>query len=291
MNNKVLIIGEILFIIGASIFYIIKEVVPDLKEEYGSSDRFIKTDYYKNMLEFKIDNEINFGIVINEQKELYHLMFFDKNSLCLYNKNIERSSINKGVLEIVKVLIENDHLKSNSVMRVTKYNDYYYNEFKDILVAALGKYGLSLSIIDEKSTLEKKCKELGIGDTVGEAEMLRNLDYYSKEFARMYNNINKSDKKSLEINNSTSRMYVNNVYQKIEKYVFDNKIMELEKNNTQLVITLLAADDDEKYFPSSNSWYYVKDGKVYAYIELIANGKSYDYCYKGSIDLIQKGVC
>jgi len=52
MEKKIIFILEILLIIGASIYYIIAEVLPEYREKFGSSDTFLKTDDYKNMIEF-----------------------------------------------------------------------------------------------------------------------------------------------------------------------------------------------------------------------------------------------
>ena len=56
MKEKVVIILEIVFILGAFLFYIIKEEIPELKRQYGSSDKIINTKRYQNMIEINIDN-------------------------------------------------------------------------------------------------------------------------------------------------------------------------------------------------------------------------------------------
>lgn len=290
MSKKILVIGEILFIIIASIFYIVKEIVPQYREEFGSSDVLIKTDYYKNMIEFNIDNTVNFAVILSEDKKIYHLMFFDKNALCLYNQNIENRSVDSALLEIVKLLIENDYLNSTSSIRITRYDKYYYEDFREILLLYLKRYNLNTNIREESSTLEARSRVLGLNGGDTDAVILRNMDYYSKEFSRTLNNVSNSSKKE-EISEENGKTYTNNVYRKIENYVRENKIKVLDKNNTILVINLIPADADLGYYPSSNSWYYVSDGRVYAYIEIVEKDKKYGYCYKGSIDLNTKGEC
>jgi hypothetical protein len=55
---------------------------------------------------------------------------------------------------------------------------------------------------------------------------------------------------------------------------------------------MIPADDEFKYYPSINSWYYVNDKKVYAYIEFVIDDNNIkSYCYNGSIDLVKEGVC
>ncbi len=289
MNKKILVLCEILFIIGASVFYFVKEVVPDLKEEFGSSDTLIKTDYYENMIELEIDEIVDFSLVINKEKKIYHLMFFDKNSVCLYNKNIENKSIEDGMLEIIKILISNNYLGANSIIKVTRYADFYYEEFKECLITVLREFNLDTNLIENIKTLGEKCEELRLNSNGQEAELLRDMDYYSKEFPRAFSG--EVVAASEMINDDNSKSFTNNVYLKIEEYVNKNKLNTLARGNTELIINMIAADKDGKYYPSANSWYYVENGKVYAYIEIIDNNEKYGYCYKGSIDLNTKGEC
>lgn len=292
MKKKLLIILEILIIIGASLYYILKEVIPEYKSSIGSSDRFIKTSDYKNMIEFNIDNKVNFALVINEEKKIYHIMFFNEDAVCLYNKNIENSSISDGFNKITQLLIENGYLTSNSIIKVTKYDDYYYDEFKSSLSLILTKYKLNTNFIEDSSTLNVKADvlELNVNMEADNESILRALDTYSKEFCRIEKNVSKKDSKQ-ELDEGSSRKYINNVYKKIEDYINKNNISFLDRDNTELVINMIPADNNLEYYPSSNSWYYVSDGKVYAYIEIIDNDKSYSYCYNGSIDLSKKGEC
>ena len=54
---------------------------------------------------------------------------------------------------------------------------------------------------------------------------------------------------------------------------------------------MIPADDSETYYPTDNSWYNVKEGKIYAYIELQNKTELYGYCYNGTIDKNYEGKC
>ena len=186
MEKKILIIFEILIVAGLFLFYTFKEVIPDYKRSIGSSDKFINEKIYKKMYEFNIDNKINFSIIIDENNKIYPMLFFNKESACLANKNI----------------------------------------------------------------------------------------VLSKE---------ESD---------NTKVYSDNIYNKITNYINMNNISNLDINDTTLVISMISADEEFTHYPSINSWYYVKDKKVYAYIEfVISDNKVKGYCYNGSIDLVKEGVC
>ena len=53
----------------------------------------------------------------------------------------------------------------------------------------------------------------------------------------------------------------------------------------------IPADEKANYYPNANSWYYIKEKKLYAYIEFGESNNKYGYCYKGSIDSIYEGEC
>jgi hypothetical protein len=289
MQKKIVIIFEILFILVAFTYYTIKVLVPEFKEKYGSSDVLINTNKYKNLIEINVDNKVNFSYALSEDKEIYHIFFLDNNSTILYNQDIENTSISEGVSKTIKLLIENDYLKNTSIIKVTRYGDTYYSNFKNNFLKILKKYSLNTDIIEEDSTLEKLSEKLEL-DSNKDSSILYNLDLYSKEFTRSINNVNKSSE-DVVLSNDNSRSLSDNIYKKIEEYKNTNNISNLDKDNTLLVINLIPADNSGKYYPTDNSWYYIKDNKIYAYIELTSNNKTYSYCYNGSIDLVKKGEC
>ena len=294
MERKLTIILEVVIFVVVAILFTVKNVIPEVKSSIGSSDGFIKTSQYMSMYEINIDNNVRFSFVINKNGEVYHILFFDMNSTCLYNKNIEGNNLNDSLLSSIKILIEQDYLKSTSIISVTKYGDYYYNVFINSLKNNLNKYEINNEIIINTGSIEKLCNELGLDSGNSDDYYLKELDLYSKEITRVKKNsvsLHEDDDNKEYIRVDNAREYTNNVYKKIERYVLDNKITSLDKYDNRLPITSIPADKDLKYYPSPNSWYYVKDGKLYAYIEIIDMGTSYSYCYNGSIDLNKRGEC
>lgn len=292
MEKKLFVVFEIIVIIGVSLFYVFREVIPEYKKNMGSSDNFIRVSEYKNMIEFDIDNKVNFTLVINEEKKIYHIMFFDNNSICLYNKNIENKSISDVISKVVQELIENNFITSNSITKITRYDDYCYSEFINNLNFEFSKYNLNTNFIEKVSNLKEKAEMLGLNTSLdaNDENILRLIDNYSKEIVR--NSKNKThDNGTLILNEESSKKYSNNVYKKIEDYIKKNNISNLDMNSTELIISMIPADENLKYYPSSNSWYYVKNGRIFSYIQIIDGDKSYSYCYRGSIDLVKKGEC
>ena len=284
MEKKILIIFEILIVVGLFLFYTFKEVIPDYKRSIGSSDKFINEKIYKKMYEFNIDNKINFSIIIDENNKIYHMFFFDKESTCLANKNIENNKLEEGLKKIYIGLIEKDYLTNTSNINIIRY-DNKDNIIYDLVSNLNNFYNINGIINISDSTIENKINQLQL-DSNSES-FLKDLDLYSKEYIRLTKNVVLSKEES-----TSTREYSDNVYSKITNYMNMNGISDLNINDTTLVINMIPGDDEFKYYPSINSWYYVKDKKVYAYIEFIINDNNVKgYCYEGSIDLVKEGVC
>lgn len=284
MEKKIIIILEILIIGVAFLAYTFKEAIPEYKKTIGSSDKFINTEIYNKMYEFNIDNKINFSIIIDENNNIYHMFFFDKESTCLANKNIENNKLEEGLKKIYIGLIEKNYLTNTSSIHIIRY-DNKENIVYD-LVSNLNKfYNINGNTTISDSTIENKINELQLESDV--ESYLKDLDLYSKEYIRLTKNVVLSKEEAIN-----TRAYSDNVYSKITNYMNMNGISDLTINDTTLVINMIPGDDEYKYYPSINSWYYVKDKKVYAYIEFIINDNNVKgYCYEGSIDLVKEGAC
>lgn len=285
MKKKLIIIFEIIFIISAMTYYVVKELIPDYKRKFGSSDKIVNSEKCTNIIEVKINNNIDYMYLINKEEKIYHLIFFTPESIVLYNQNIENKTFDEGIEDSIKILIENNYLKKDSNITVIRYNNDYYNEFNNSLKKQLKNYNINTNIMEEESNFIDKTTKLGLNNNT-KSIMIMEMDYYSKEL--IDDNIN--NKESI-LNKTTSKQYASTVYKKIEKYINSNNIDNLDKNNTNLLINTIPADENYKYYPTSNSWYYVENKKVFSYIEFKEGNNRYGYCYKGSIDSILEGEC
>ena len=171
MEKKLTII-EIIIVVIAAIIYLFISVLPNFKKTIGTSDHFIKTSSYLNMYEINIDNKVNFAFIEDNEEKIYHILFFDENSTCLYNQNIEKKYVNAATTETIKILIENNYLNSKSVLSITRYNETGYINFKNIFIKNLKEYNINtisnshiipILIGDNEKTIEvsEKLKSLG----------------------------------------------------------------------------------------------------------------------------------
>ena len=63
-----------------------------------------------------------------------------------------------------------------------------------------------------------------------------------------------------------------------------------EINNSNMPIQYIPGDNENKIYPTSSSWYYIENYKVYAEIT-IAGTQNYTFCYNGSQQDKKEGRC
>lgn len=289
-KNKTIIkiILVIILLIGTLVF----KSIPEYKETQGSSDSYIDIESYTDIIEIKINNKPNFALVITE-KSISNILFFDVESLCLYNKNIEEKNITEGSKDIVKYLIENDYLKQNSVIVFTKYKDLAYNEVKKNIMETIKSFDIDVNLKEQKMTIAEKAIELNVTGN-DEQEQLESIELLSKDIVRYSKNdvSGKIDTPKIPtISKDNSREYTDNIYTKIELYARKNNIVNQSKESETLIITEIPANNTGTLFPNQESWYYIENGKVYAYISITEKGEKYSYCYQGYIDNYKEGQC
>ena len=283
-QKKILLIIEILAVLVIGVVYYIWKVIPELRQSYGSSDAFLSTSRYQGMVEFQIDETVDFAILLNKENNIYHLFFFHPSASCLYNQNIEKSlSLSEGFDTILSLLIQYNFVKKDSSINLIQYDDVsptFFSEWQKVLE----KYEIFSSSKIETSNLEILAQRFGLDSLKNDTSILQELDFYSKDKVLLNSNISLLDEEN-------ALKFSNQVYQKLEKYIANQKIQELDKDQDKILLSSIAGDEAGVYYPSNHSWFYVKDGKVFAYIEFIQNQSSYGYCYEGSIDLKRKGEC
>ena len=71
MEKKSVVILEIIGILIAFVYLFVTVSYPKYKKSLGSSDHFIKSENYKNMLEFHIDQNVHFAVVLSFGKNTY----------------------------------------------------------------------------------------------------------------------------------------------------------------------------------------------------------------------------
>lgn len=179
MEKKLKIIFEILFVVGAIFYYYQRIFIPEYRAKMGSSDYFVRSEDYSNMVEISIDNHSDFVFVWNDEEVIYHMFFLSKDSSCLYNKNIEGKNFEEAITLSLRLLDRDHYLDEKSSIKLIRYGDKNYSDFLELFTTNLHQYGI-FNIIEEENTLENKSRELGL-DANSKKFILFALDLYSKE--------------------------------------------------------------------------------------------------------------
>lgn len=185
---EVLII--VIIIIAIAYFKYYKEYLASL----GSSDIRI-TEKYKTMTEFYISNGPNFILVIDQNNKVSNILFLNKESICLYNKNIEKSNINQAISKIIQIINNDNYFNSINNITLFDYGDeLVYNDIKEQTNKNIELYEISTAIIDNKTTIEEKADSLNIAAKT-KKDLLAGISYYSKNLvSRTVNNVSWGEK-------------------------------------------------------------------------------------------------
>ena len=278
MEKKVHILIVITIFLVFLTYSIITIAIPEYKKNFGSSDKFIITGQYANIFEIDIKDNAHFSLVYNKKGKINHILFFNDTSYVLYNQNIENLSLKESLDKTIQLLKNNGFYNQN--IKVLYYEDEGIEEFKKIFQELLESYSITVNCSFEKANILDLAKRFDISDT-NHSAILRNLDYYSKELIKDI-----KDKKKNQ--SSYYEEAANSIYERLDTYISNQNILELNRDEVIYPIQIIAADNDEKLFPNGNSWYYVHEGLLYAYIEF-PNGDS--YCYMGNRNNKKEGVC
>ena len=292
MDEKLQSRLTILILIVIIIVGIFLKGIPELKKSLGSSDKFITKKNYDDMVEFDINNNLNFAVIIKDNK-INHILMYNEKSVILYNQDIENNPINKSISMITNLLINSNNITQTSQVTLTSYENKYYNAVKQAFLSELQSNNYNnITIIEKQTTLENKADRLEIEYSTKD-DLVSKLDIYSKNIISRSksssNDYNTTETKS--ISKEQAKEYANNVYQKLENYVITNNIGEQDVNDTSLPINLIPASSDNTIYPNLDSWYYIKNKQIFAYIAIDTKDQTYSWCYSGGIDNYKEGEC
>ena len=263
--TMVLLVGVVLF-----------KFLPEYRQEYGSSDSLIYTDLSR-LVEIKIDG-VDFGYAYNDENKVRAIIFFNNNSTVLYNKNIENLSIDEALTKSLDILYNNRMIRENSIITIIKYQEDSI-DYKSIVDNNLTNK-INYSYDEQLSSLNTIKERFNISEE-DTSRIIYRLILQSKEVARSSKNNDKTSYKE----------YTDNVYRQLVKYKDTNNIYNEEKDNHTIDISLIPADEDLTMFPTPNSYFYINEGMIFAYIEIDIEGNIISYCYNGNINNYDEGVC
>lgn len=285
--NKILFIVEVVGIIIAIIVVLIVKVIPEYESSLGSSEKLFIYGNYKTSVEVKIESGSEFLLIINEKNQIYQIFFENEQSTILVNKNIETKSITDGITEIVQILIHNNELENKKITIVNYGEEEISNQIVTKFNEELMKNNKTCSIETQTSTLQEKAQSLNIEATEQE-QILWSLYEISYEYL---NNVETSTNEVSTLTKEQAISYMDNIYQKLQTYMINKNIVNQSRDDLSMPIQYIPGDNNNEVYPTSSSWYYIENYKIYAEITLSEGLNNYTYCYNGSLEEKKEGMC
>ena len=285
--NKILFIVEVVGIIIAIIVVLIVKVIPEYESSLGSSEKLFIYGNYKTSVEVKIESGSEFLLIINEKNQIYQIFFENEQSTILVNKNIETKSITDGITEIVQILIHNNELENKKITIVNYGEEEISNQIVTKFNEELMKNNKTCSIETQTSTLQEKAQSLNIEATEQE-QILWSLYEISYEYL---NNVETSTNEVSTLTKEQAISYMDNIYQKLQTYMINKNIANQSRDDLSMPIQYIPGDNKNEVYPTSSSWYYIENYKIYAEITLSEGLNNYTYCYNGSLEEKKEGMC
>lgn len=277
MKKRIIIISIIVFVVAfISIGYIFYNTV--LNDLSGN----VKLDTDKYLTSIEVKSKSNFIIFINKKKKISNIIFLNGHSIkSLYKQNIEGKDISKGVELIVDKLKNSNEFNDDSNFQLIDYgNTNIYNEIKTEFNKEFVVYGVDKAILDGKSSLEEKLESLNYNISNDQKDNLKELYNHSLNMISKYRNMDFEEK---QVKEEDISLYASNVYNKLLTYKGDI-ITQAKDSITGIDITTINATGDyqNELYPSKDSWYYIENNQVFAYIKFDYNNKTYEYCFNGN---------
>ena len=166
-----------------------------------------------------------------------------------------------------------------------------YQKVNALINSTLQEKNIACQIIEEENTFQSKAAELSF-DATDDREILWLLYFNSRELIDEIPTDATSTETTEEIviTRDTAESYADTIYQKLITYMINADVENQEINNSNMPIQYIPGDNENKIYPTSSSWYYIENYKVYAEIT-IAGTQNYTFCYNGSQQDKKEGRC
>lgn len=284
IEKKLSSILVVVIIIGFLLYPVVTKL-PKVMKDFGLNN-YMQYKNYKTMLEFNIKDGPDFAIVVNKNNKVLTHFYFNKEALDIKNEKIDNINYKESITRIFEKLYEDD---ISTDITITSYDNHSLtNSAVDSVNNSVSNYGLKSNIKQNKSKLQNKSKQLNLKEKKRNRIFIL-LSMYSSDVAN--GGINRKSKNIVkrEIDTDKYKEYSVIVYKKLEKYQSINNVVNQNINESSFNIYNVPASDD--IYPDKDSWYYIKNGKVYAYIKFVSNEDIYNICYNGDVDNYNEGSC
>ena len=285
MKKSILKIVIILICIFGFIIYYSMKTIPKQLKEYGLENYFSYKNY-TTMIEFNYDKGEDFAIVLDKNNKVITTFCFNNKSIVISKLKLDKKDYKTAINKVLNRLYKEK--RTNKELTITIYDNYKLLEkIEKIINKQHKKKNIKIKIIKKKSKLINKAKSLKIKEKTNNKILIELSVKSSDIINKKHKETETSKEKTLTKENA--KEYSDIVYDKLLKYQSSNNILNQDIKNNNVKINTIPAKDN--YYPDSDSWYYIKDGKVYAYIKYSYKNNIFESCYLGSKDKYKEGKC
>lgn len=278
---------EVVIIIAIVIYLAITRVIPQYQQSIGSSEKLFSAKNYATSVEVNVASGPEFFLIINKSNEVTNIFIENKLAGPIVNQDIEGKTIEKAIPEIFQKLIDANQIDMQTI-NIINYNDATVSKkIISLVKKTLEENAKSAQIVESTSTLQTKAEILKIEET-DEEEILWTL--YLKSTSIIDSLSKNSHSNQSTITKENASIYADNIYQKLITYMMNANVQEQDINNTVMPIQYIPGNNENTIYASSDSWYYIKNYKIYAEIT-ITGTQNYTFCYMGSTMDKKEGMC
>lgn len=282
-----LVIAVLVAVVLVSIF----KIWPEYQASLDSSERIFSMADYKTAIEVKVPEGAEFFLIIDDNDILSYIFIENMKASIIANQDIETKEISVAIPEVIEKLIENNQLPKDSITIVNYGDTTTYQKVNALINSTLQEKNIACQIIEEENTFQSKAAELS-SDATDDREILWLLYFNSRELIDEIptNATSTETTEEIVITRDTAESYADTIYQKLITYMINADVENQEINNSNMPIQYIPGDNENKIYPTSSSWYYIENYKVYAEIT-IAGTQNYTFCYNGSQQDKKEGRC
>ncbi len=292
MNTKVkvgLFILEVVVILIIIIYLAITKYWPEYQESLGSSEKLFLPSIYATGVEIKITTGPELFLVIDKEEKVAAIFFENEQATYLANQEIENKSITKAIPKIIQILIDNKLLDNNTITIINYKDRKVYDKVLTKVKETLTANNKVVAITETSSSLQQKSQEEGLEEAEDD-DILWKLYEQSMDILNN-DSIEPETNNTVDLTKDLASVYADTIYQKLMTYRVNLNLKDQEINASNMPIQYIPGDSENTIYPTSDSWYYIKDYKIYAEISFKGEKQQYTFCYQGSLEEKKEGNC
>lgn len=284
---------EVVAIIVAVLLLAIFKFCPEYQQSLGSSEKFFSKENYKTSIEIKVPAGAEFFVIFDDQNKISYIFFENQKAAILANQNIETKSLEDGITDIINKLVDSNQITMNPITIINYGEQETFSKALSTIKNTLIAKNIQSEVLAQESSLSKKKEELNISEETA-IDVLWTLYIKSMDIIDKMPKEETSEKTIEEekiISKEMALSYADTIYQKLNTYMLNTNIKNQSINDMNMPIQYIPGNPENDLFPTTDSWYYIREYKIYAEISIPSGSSKYTFCYQGTKESRKEGTC